>query len=164
MKSSLVSLAGKEQAAPANPDEAHILTIDLEEVPGLKHRFPDARAVALYVTNPELGDAWEDARLIEVPLTATAPTDGTPITVMPIDIPSRLFDHQACIEDLALKELRSLIFNRPGYVLGEPMFIQEEEGPDVSFVMQLSERVGDLNLGDSGSLYVFEGATFMQCF
>jgi hypothetical protein len=34
----------------------------------------------------------------------------------------------------------------------------------VGFVMQLSERIGDLNLGDSGSLYVFEGDTFMQCY
>lgn len=157
-------LAMKKQAAPANPDEEHILTIDLDEVPELKRRFPDARAIALYAKNADFGDAWEDAKLIPVPATASAPVDGTPITVMPIDVPTQLFDHAATREDLALKELRGLVFNRPGYVLGEPMFIQDDEGPGASFVMQLSERIGGLNLGDSGSLYIFEGSTFMQCY
>jgi hypothetical protein len=66
--------------------------------------------------------------------------------------------------DTVLKELRGLVFNRPGYVLGEPMFIQEADDDGGDFVMQLSSQIGDLNLGDSGSLYVFDGGTFMQCF
>jgi hypothetical protein len=164
MKSSLVSLAGKKQAAPANPDEEHILTIDLEEVPELKRRYPDARAIALYAESPDTGDEWEGAKLIPVPASATAPSDGTPITVLPLDVPSRVFNYEATREDLALKEIRGLVFNRPGYVLGEPMYIQDDEGGGVGFVMQLAESIADLNLGDSGSLYVFEGATFMQCY
>ena len=62
-----------------------------------------------------------------------------------------------------LKEIRGLVFNQPGYVLGEPMYIQEDEG-DFDFVMQLAEQIGGLNLGDSGSLYVFEHGSFMQCY
>ena len=157
-------LAMKKQAAPAKPDEEHILTIDLEEVPELKKRYPDARAIALYAGSPDTGDEWEDAKLIPVPLSASAPSDGTPITVLPIDVPSRLFDHAASREDLALKELRGLVFNRPGYVLGEPMYIQDEEEGGIGFVMQLAERIAGLNLGDSGSLYIFEGSAFMQCY
>lgn len=157
-------LAMKKRAQKASEDEEHILTIDLEEVPELAERFPNARAIALFAASPEHGDAWDRARLLRVPASATAPTDGTPISVIGLEVPSAIFDHGQTSQDPALKELRGLVFNRPGYVLGEPMFIQDDEGSGVGFVMQLSERIGDLNLGDSGSLYVFEGDTFMQCY
>ena len=73
-------------------------------------------------------------------------------------------DSSRTAEDSVLKELRGLVFNRPGYVLGEPMFIQDDEDDGSGFVMQLASQIGGLNLGDSGSLYVFDSGTFMQCF
>jgi hypothetical protein len=157
-------LAMKKRAQKASEDEEHILTIDLEEVPELRTRFPDARAISLFAPSPEHGDAWDRARLRPVPLTCSAPADGTPISVIGLEVPSALFDSKKTSDDPPLKELRGLVFNRPGYLLGEPMFIQDDEGSGAGFVMQLSERIGDLNLGDSGSLYVFEGDTFMQCY
>lgn len=156
--------AGSTDVERVNPDEEHILTIDLEEVPELKLRYPNARAISLYAEGPDTGEDWEGARLVSVPSSAAAPLDGAPITVLALDIPSGLFDYNASREDLALKELRGLVFNRPGYVLGQPMYIQDDEGGGAGFVMQLGEGIADLNLGDSGSLYVFEGSTFMQCY
>lgn len=157
-------LAMKKRAARTSEDEEHILTLDLEEIPELARRFPGARAVSLRAPFPEVGDSWEKARLVPVPPTGTAPADGTAISIVPLDVPSAIFDHALAREDARLKEIRGLVFNRPGYVLGEPMFIQDDDGDGPGFVMQLGDRIGDLNLGDSGSLYVFEGATFMQCY
>ena len=144
-------------------DSEHILTIDLQEVPELQQRFPDARALTLSAPDPEHGDGWKRAKLRGIPASATAPTDGNPITVMPIEVPGAMFSYSACEKNPMLKELRGLVFNRPGYLLGEPMFIQEDEG-GVGFVMQLAEQIGGLNLGDSGSLYVFESGSYMQCY
>lgn len=50
-----------------------------------------------------------------------------------------------------------------GHVLGAPIYLQEPfDSPDDRFVMQLGAAVADINLGDSGALYVFESSTFMQ--
>ncbi|MBN8614705.1 MAG: hypothetical protein J0L92_29160 [Deltaproteobacteria bacterium] len=157
-------LAMKQRAAPIGEDDEHIVTIDLEEIPELAARHPGARALALFAPAPSDGDGWDRGHLVAVPATATPPTDGTPLSVVPLDVPSAIFDAKAASDAPALKEIRGLVFNRPGYVLGQPMFIQDEEESGVSFVMQLSERIGDLNLGDSGSLYVFDDAIFMQCY
>lgn len=149
-------------AGPAGRD--HVLTIDLEEVPELQKRHPDARALALFAKDPKHGGGWNDVRTVLVPRDASAPSGGgVPITVMPLDVPSRIFDVAVSLADPVLKELRTLVFRRPGWVLGEPMYIQDDEG-SVGFVMQLADRIGEVNFGDSGSLYVFEGSSFMQCF
>lgn len=142
-------------------EREHIITLDLEDVPELKANRPNVRALALYAEGPEHGDDWEDALLIEVPMGTMPAEDGEPISVVPLDVPDAVFDPDG--DDSGLKEIRTLIFNRPGYALGEPMFIQEDAGGGDGFVMQLAEHVGDLNLGDAGSLYVFEDTVFMQC-
>lgn len=102
--------------------------------------------------------------LVPIPESAAAASDGDPISVVPLAVPAAIFDASAAASDPVLAEIRSLVFNRPGYALGQPMFIQEDYGTGSGFVMQLAERIADLNLGDSGSLYVFEDATFMQCY
>jgi hypothetical protein len=150
-----------DRAATELGEREHILTIDLEEVPELAR--PGVRALSLYASDPEHGDAWDAARLVEVPAGTPAPSDGTPLSVVPIEVPFAIFDEAAKRDDPRTKEIGGLVFNRPGYVLGEPMFIQEPEDGG-TFVMQLAERVADLNLGDSGSLYVFESGSFMQCY
>ncbi|MBX7194283.1 MAG: hypothetical protein K1X94_19665, partial [Sandaracinaceae bacterium] len=157
-------LAMKKRAQKRSEDEEHVLTLDLEEIPELAARHPGARALSLFARFPDTGDEWESGRLVPVPSTCTAPSDGSPLTVVPLEVPRAIFDHTTASADPMLKELRGLVFNRPGYALGEPMFIQDDEGPGAGFVMQLGESIGDLNLGDSGSLYVFDGAVFMQCY
>lgn len=161
---------GAKKAAPpksrkgrSTGDAEHILTLDLEEIPELKPRFPGARALSLLAPHPEDGDSWDAAELRPIPDGAAAPAGKNPITVMPLDVPSAIFESKACQDQPVLKEIRGLVFNQPGYVLGEPMYIQEDEG-DFDFVMQLAEQIGGLNLGDSGSLYVFEHGSFMQCY
>ena len=82
--------------------------------------------------------------------------------MLALDVPSAIFDSRAARKDASLGELRKAVFNRTGWALGEPMWIQEDEGSD-RFVMQLSDATG-LNLGDSGSLYVFDYGALMQCY
>lgn len=150
----------------SDSEEEHILTIDLKEVPDLAERYPGVRALSLLARDPQHGDAWDSARLVAVPEAATPPTDGDPITVLPIEVPCAIFHAHRTDKDPQLAEIKSLLFNRPGYVLGEPIYIQGEDEGDAyrGFVMQLSERIADLNLGDCGSLYVFEDGAFMQCY
>ncbi len=141
----------------------NVITLDLEEIPELASRFPNARALELVGTDLEGGEDWECAQLRPLGADAAAPAGGNRISVVPVDVPSAIFDYDECQNDPVLGELRRLVFNRPGYVLGEPMFIQEDYGGE-GFVMQLSEDIGDINLGDSGSLYVFEHSVYMQCY
>ncbi len=150
----------------SDSEEEHILTIDLREVPELAERYPGVQALSLLARDPQHGDAWDSARLVAVPEAATPPTDGDPITVLPIEVPCAIFHAHRTDKDPQLAEIKSLLFNRPGYVLGEPIYIQGEDEGDAyrGFVMQLSERIADLNLGDCGSLYVFEDGAFMQCY
>ena len=142
---------------------SHVLTIDLDEAPELRARLKTtARAVALYVPDPEGGEDYDASTLIMLDESATPATDGEPLFVLALDVPSAIFDSRAARKDASLGELRKAVFNRTGWALGEPMWIQEDEGSD-RFVMQLSDATG-LNLGDSGSLYVFDYGALMQCY
>lgn len=157
------SLSVARAAGPSlagQPDHEHVLTLDLHEIPELQARFPDSLALSLYAPDIEGGSAWDDAELVA----GGAAEGGEPIVVVPLELPSAVFDHERAHADPALAELRKLVFNRPGWVLGGPMFIQDGEEGSPGFVMQLAEQIGGLNLGDSGSLYVYESGSFMQCF
>jgi hypothetical protein len=156
---------GIDRSALDVPSEhEHVITVDLEDVPELAAGRAGARAVALYAPYPNHGDGWDQSRLVDVPSGTSAPADGNALTVVPLDVPRDIFDSTLVAESAVLNELRGLVFNRPGYVLGEPMFIQDDEDDGGGFVMQLASQIGGLNLGDSGSLYVFESGTFMQCY
>jgi hypothetical protein len=138
----------------------HVLTIDLEEAPELAQRFPGARGLALDLPDPHGGEDYESSRLVAVPPRATPPATGEPLFVLPLDVPSAVFDHRASRANGLLQEVRSAVYNRSGWALGEPIWIQDDEG-DCGLVMQLADRLG-LNLGDGGSLYVFDGLVLMQ--
>lgn len=60
-------------------------------------------------------------------------------------------------------DLHKSIYRAGARVLGEPMWLQEEEEGDGAFVMQLDESFVDVNLGDCGVLYVFDEGAFWQC-
>ena len=99
--------------------------------------------------------------MVDVPADA-APADGDPLFVLPLDVPRAIFDHGASRADAALGELRKAVFNRSGWALGEPMWIQDDDAACSGFLMQLGQSLG-LNCGDSGSLYVFTSGATMQC-
>ncbi|MBX3246980.1 MAG: hypothetical protein KF901_07350 [Myxococcales bacterium] len=82
--------------------------------------------------------------------------------MLPLDVPSAIFDQSAARKDASLGELRKALLNRPGWALGDPMWIQGEEGWG-TFVMQLAAEALGLNLGDMGSLYVFGEGALIQC-
>ena len=62
----------------------------------------------------------------------------------------------------ALKELRSAIYNLPGRVGGEPLWLQSEEDGG-SFLFQFDEALVPMNLGDCGIMYVFDDTAYWQC-
>jgi len=159
------SAKGKRKGR-TNEDEEHILTLDLEDIPELAALYPGMRALSFYAVDPDSGAYWEKARLTAIPMGSAPPTDGSPVAVLPLEVPAAVFDTDESREDVVLKDIRNLVFNRPGYALGEPMYIQgDEEGEGRgTFLFQLSESMGGLNLGDCGSLYVFTGGSFMQCY
>jgi hypothetical protein len=140
----------------------HVLTLDLQEVPELALQFPDARAIALYVPYARNGENYSASQLVAVPASATPPAGDNHLFVVPLDVPSAAFDHRAARASALLGDVRSEIFKRSGWALGEPIWIQEDEG-DHGLIMQLADNLG-LNLGDSGSLYVFKHAIFMRSY
>ncbi len=62
-----------------------------------------------------------------------------------------------------IEKIRHKIFNLPAYIGGEPIWIQAPEY-DGFFIMQFSEQFIDMNLGDSGEMYVFTDTAFWQCY
>ncbi len=159
---SLPEILALKRASEPGRDEAHVLTIDLQEIPELSKRYPGARALSLFAPKAaiESGEPWEDARLVPVPATATAPASGQALVVTPVEVPTTIFDAK---EDALTDEIRRLVLNAPGRVLGGPISLQDGLEGVEGFVMQLSDAIGELNLGDSGALYVFEATTHMQC-
>lgn len=139
----------------------HVLTIDLGEAPELGARFAGARALSLYVPDPRGGDDYEASELLPIPASAQPPIDGEPLYVLPLDVPSAVWRRQARSQQPVLAEVHKAIFNCSGWALGEPIWIQDDEGDDL--ILQLSEALG-LNLGDSGCLYVMGHGTCMQCY
>jgi hypothetical protein len=82
----------------------------------------------------------------------------TPLSVLALSVADAVFTDSDPHEDL-----HKLLFNGPGFVLGLPMWIQEPEGDEADFLMQVNEGPCGTNLGDAGSLYVFSTHTVFQC-
>jgi len=61
----------------------------------------------------------------------------------------------------ALAELRSGLGALPGRALGEPFFIQENEG-GAGFVFECGASLVPMNLGDCGGLYAFASGALWQ--
>lgn len=146
----------------------HLYTLDLDEIPELKEKFPGARALAFFCPEPNSGDRSDELEWVPIDAEAIAalPNDdednaGQPIAIVPLDVPSAVFNKSE--GEGSAKEMRKMIFNAAGHVFGEPFWIQEEEG-EGDFIMQINEGLCDVNLGDSGSLYVFGWGTVFQCY
>ncbi len=65
----------------------------------------------------------------------------------------------------AVETLRKAIWSAGAHIFGKPFWIQEFDGDDDGLLIQINDGlVPELNLGDVGSLYVFEGGdAVFQC-
>jgi hypothetical protein len=165
----------------------HLFTLDLDEIPELQETYPGARALAAFCPEPNSGDRSEELMLVPITREAAAALPyqardaegdeddddndevdedaGRPIAILPLDVPIGVFHRSGDEGDL--KEIKKMIFNAAGHVLGEPFWIQsddEDDGGGGDFIMQINEGLCSINLGDSGSLYVFESGTVFQCY
>jgi len=149
----------------------HVFTLDLAAMPELRTQLGNARALSLFVLDPSLNEAsepdtdWSEVVLLDDEAVArgeTGESDSEPrgVDISSADVPTAMFDEQRPPE---LKELRKLVFQAPCRALGSPMWIQEDEhfGP---FALQFDEMFADINLGDSGVMYVFPDTAFWQCY
>lgn len=150
----------------------HLFTLDLNEIPELQEKYSGARGLAVFCPEPNSGDRSDELELVPVTGDAIAlvpnnggdddDEEGRPIAIVPLDVPLAVFERSK--EDGVAKEIRKIIFNAAGHVLGEPFWIQDDEGGADDFIMQINEGLCDVNLGDCGSLYVFDGGTVFQCY
>ncbi len=112
-------------------------------------------------------------------------------SLVKLAVPSKVFDVTAADADLGA--LHMAIFHAPAYLGGEPMWVQgepdehgdhghededeedDDEGDDEeeasaslsggpTFMLQFGEEFVDVNLGDSGTMYVFGDDAFWQCY
>lgn len=132
----------------------HVLTLDLGDAPLLESLYPGARALAVYVPDRRSGEGYGKSRIVPVPPSAERPS-GAPLHVFAVQVPTATFERDG-------STLRGALLERGGFVLGAPLWIQDEEHARGRFVMQLSEPMG-LNCGDAGSVYFFEQSTHFQC-
>ena len=164
----------------------HVLTLDLDELPLMRTRraaLAGARALAVFVPNRETGES-NDQGTIRLLSQADVETHGERgrvpfgerarrIQVTPVEVPEMVFLPEerwdAPGADLGtLTALRDLISGAPGRALGRPCWLQgdyndyEDDEREGRFLLQLDERLVELNLGDSGILYVFEDAVCDQ--
>lgn len=161
----------------------HLFTLDLDEIPELQENYSGARALAAFCPEPNSGDRSEELRLVPITREAAAALPyqardtegdedddeddddnaGKPIAILPLDVPIGIFHRPGDEGDE--KEIKKMIFNAAGHVLGEPFWIQSEDEDDGGdFIMQINEGLCDINLGDSGSLYVFDTGAIFQCY
>ncbi len=149
----------------------HLFTLDLDEIPELQQRYGGARALAAFCPEPNSGDRSDELELVPISREAAEASPNLaedsedepsrPIAILPLDVPCAIFERSG--EEGPAREMRKMIFNAAGHVFGEPFWIQEEEG-DGDFIMQINEGLCEVNLGDSGSLYVFGWGTVFQCY
>lgn len=142
----------------------HILTIDVDDAPELRARYPEAAAIALFTPAPREGGRAEDSALVALPRAKGGKAGtGRALAVFGIDVPRAVFDEAA--DEPALRAVRDRIVHAGGHLFGRPSWLQGKpfDGDDGDgFVMQIDDGLSDeLNLGD-GSLYVYESAIIVQ--
>lgn len=146
----------------------HILTLDLDDVPELRARYPGASAIALFTPAPEEGGRAEESKIVPLPPAKAKgpPRDGDALAVFGIDIPRAVFADPDTIEpEPAFTAVLDRIVHAGGHVFGHPFWVESKpfsEDDGNGFVMQINDGLSDaLNLGD-GSLYVYEDVMFVQ--
>ena len=145
-----------------NKPMTHLITVDLKTVP-LGYR-PANRAISVFCANPDGNHASDPATretkviLIppkDIPRGETAPPKNAPVLE-----PAKLI-------------VQKKAWRKDCYFGGDPAWLQGEpacfepggEDPPYSFifVMQFSEHLVPMNLGDAGVMYVCTNGAFWQC-
>ncbi len=139
-----------------------LVTIDLDEVPELKERFP-GDALVFFLSSLDDNEAHEfDSGQVAVQVAnlehAREFSKGTPFRLVPVDVPAAAFDEDPPAE---LEALAERIIQLPARVLGPPAFIQDQVDEE-GFVMQMTEDFVDANFG-SGVMYLYNDDGFWQC-
>lgn len=130
-----------------------VLTIDLQTIPELAARVPDARLLCLFVDSPKGGfDAATVVRVSEAEAEAGV-AGGKSFALTRVEVPPEVF--HAFRDPGPLGELHTLLRSADGRALGLPFYSQQDvpkEAPD--FVLEARASAVGLNLGDSGKLFV----------
>lgn len=156
---------------------AHLLTIDLDEMPELKtDTLANARAVALFISDRIENEAFEPhtPETVLIALSQDDINQGEPSEMLreddpassyqltPIKVPENVFDEpEDYDEESPLEQLRNAVFSA-SYAAGRPLWLQSEEH-EGHFLLQFDEAFIDTNLGDAGVMYVFADTAFWQC-
>lgn len=161
---------------PMREDEpmSHLFTLDVESMPGLDAKVPEGvKAVSVFCADPYNNEAWEYDNDYTAVLFSTAEqlaADVAPpedldqdvepeagFQIVPLDVdPDVFFGGDT--------DLNEEIFRAPARVLGPPIWLQGDEGGEEGFLMQFDEYFVDMNLGDSGVMYVYANTAFWQCY
>jgi len=158
---------------------AHLLTVDLDEVPEARaiSAFAGARAVAVFVSDAD-DVAWdpltpttavvalteEDLALGEWRGPDVADPAPQAFDLFPVDVPAAVFydlfapgfDVESV--DPALVKLHDELMSANR--IGGPVIHWSGHTYTEEFFLQCGEEVVDVNLGDTGMLYVFAGTAF----
>lgn len=158
---------------------AHAITMDLESVPALKKNLPqDTKAIAVLVSDLIENEAYEpkNSESAVVFLTASDIAKGigecafteheperTTFKAHEVDLPEEVFGEE--IHELDESDSMYELFEELSHISiagGKPIWIQgaEHEG---EIILQFDEGLVDMNLGDSGVMYVFKDTAFWQC-
>jgi hypothetical protein len=147
--------------------------LDLATMPELARAFGGKRALSFFCWSPNNNEAYQEgndetdvvlsdeaqvAGSHEAPEEAEVRSEGW-FEAVRVDVPSTVFDSRKG----PLGELRDAIYRLGARALGEPLWLQGDEGGGGRFVMQFDESFVDVNLGDSGIMYVWDDGGFWQC-
>jgi|SRR5690554_57989 len=131
----------------------HLLTIATEDIDA------DVRdsvvALALFMSSPEMPFYFDDptADFVVIQLTQEDIDRGE------LDVPELA---APALEATGLEVLDSSTSGMT-FAGGEPVCIQEEGSPD-GFVLQFDDRFLNVNLGDSGRLYMYTSWAYWDCY
>lgn len=151
---------GEDGAEPM----VHLLTLDLAKLPELAARFPRARALSLFLPDPWNAERHEGGTVVayEPAQLREAPDDGArALETTPLDVPVGVFAPEA---QGPLRDLQRALAGCGGYAGGGALMLHEGAGGvEPRFLFQFDESLCDLNLGDSGVLYVWWNDVQWQC-
>ncbi|MDX1902708.1 MAG: toxin-antitoxin system YwqK family antitoxin [Thermonemataceae bacterium] len=176
-ENSLNRIRGKapvaEKNIPQHQEEPmeHIFTLEVATMPLLAQRLPkETKALSLFVYNSDYNEAYSPdteesaVRFWQENDIVAEKTEGSySFSITELKVPTEIFYQNYESPHTNTEAIRKKVFNAPAYVLGEPIWLQGDEY-EGNFLLQFDERFGDVNLGDSGVMYVFENTAFWQCY
>jgi hypothetical protein len=153
----------------------HLLSLDFADVPALARR--KARAVSVFVDDPDVNDCLfepnpNNAKILYVSEKAIASgvtakhktKPARPIRITSLEVPQAVFgsDGSGFEDDELLDELHNELFGLEGLAARQPIWSAAGKGHDGTFLLQFSEFLIPINLGDCGTMYVFDDVAFFQ--